>query len=455
MHDRPASRGAAFLAPCLLIRPRGTLTPAESLPTSGRKGFNMPRHRRVGILTATILALSPVLAGSSAQETEQATRTEVTIQGNVLCNRATDAKPWFWDPKDGDHTPVVYALEGTPAIAESVRKIMESYPARGLDVEDALRIQDQFSKDLKYSIVPGPIAEKIHKDVEAGSRLLALTGTISEKDGTRWITVTRYGPAKVSYPETMHAPDRPFATPGKEPLLLKVGDKLTLKCVLLPAGRFLQGSPFYQRRYQDEYPHEVVLTRPFYMSEIPVTQEVFEAVMGKNPSLSRGPRFPVERATFEDILEFCRIVSRKNGVTVRLPTDAEWEYAARVGTSDPCFAEKYEDQISETGSRPNTTPVRSKKPNAWGLYDMLCGGWHVTSDYKSDNVRVRQVDPKGPDANDERVHRDSTGRLHKTRGGRHYDHIRPNIHGASGENGTIWEGGSPIFRVVVETGTTN
>ena len=83
-------------------------------------------------------------------------------------------------------------------------------------------------------------------------------------------------------------------------------------------------------------------------------------------------------------------------MTVRLPTDAEWEYAARVGTSNPCFTEKYKDQISEAGSRPTTAPVRSKKPNAWGLYDMLCGGWHVTNDYKADNVRVKQVDPKGP-----------------------------------------------------------
>jgi formylglycine-generating enzyme required for sulfatase activity len=414
----------------------------------------MPLQPRTTIRIVMILALSPVVAGTSAQDERGAPRVEATIKGNVLCNRATDTKPWFWDPKDGDHTPVVYALEGTPAIAEQVRKIMESYPDRGLDVEDAQRIQDQFTEHLKYFIAPGPIAEKIHKDVEAGSRLLALSGSISEKDGKSWITVKSYEPATVNYPAKMLAPDRPFAPAGKVPLLLRIGEKLTLKCILLPAGRFLQGSPFYQRRYQDEYPHEVVLTRPFSMSEIPVTQEMFEAVLGKNPALSKGARFPVERAAFADIQEFCRVVSQQNGVTVRLPTDAEWEYAARVGTSNPCFSEKYKDQISETGSRPNTTPVRSRKPNAWGLYDMLCGGWHVTNDYKADNVRVREVDPRGPAATSKHVHRDASGLLHKTRGGPHYDHIRPNIHGAAGENGTIWEGGSPIFRVVVETGIT-
>jgi formylglycine-generating enzyme required for sulfatase activity len=374
----------------------------------------------------------------------------VTIKGNVLCNRATHTRPWSWDPKDGDHTPVIYALEGTPGIHAQVERILESYPSRGLDTQDALRIQDEFTNHLKYFISPGPQSDKIHKEVEAGSRVLALTGTISEKEGVRWITISKYEPARVSYPEKMLATDRPFAMPGKEPLLLKINEKLTLKCILLPPGRFLQGSPFYQRRYQDEYPHEVVLTTPFYLSEIPVTQEIFEAVMGKNPSSSKGARLPVDRVPFADVLEFCRILSARNGVTVRLPTDAEWEYAARVGTSNPCFTEKYQAQISKTGSRPSDTPVQTQKPNAWGLYDMLCGGWHLTNDYKSDNVRVRQVDPKGPAATDKSVHRDSTGLLHKSRGGWHYDHMRPSMHGAISENGSIWEGGSPIFRIAVD-----
>jgi formylglycine-generating enzyme required for sulfatase activity len=398
-----------------------------------------------------IVALSPTMAHSRALEVKPDSRTEVTIQGNVLCNRATDIKDWFWDPNDGDHTPIIYALGGTPEIAGDVQKIMESYPDHGLDVESALDIQDQFTRRLKYFISPGLLATKIHKEVEAGSRLLALTGTVSEQDGERWIAITGYQPAEVRYPDRMLQVDQPFAARGKEPLLLKIDDKLTLKCVLLPAGRFLQGSPFYQRRYQDEYPHEVVLSKPFFMSEIPITQEIFEATMGKNPSVSKGPRFPVERVPFADIEEFCRMLSRKTGRSVRLPTDAEWEYAARVGTSNPCFSEKYKDQISETGCRPNHTPVASKTANAWGLYDMLCGGWHVTGDYKTDNVRVKQIDPRGPAANDKRVHGDATGRLHKTRGGPHYDHIRPNIHGAATGIGTLWEGGSPIFRVVVES----
>jgi formylglycine-generating enzyme required for sulfatase activity len=404
-------------------------------------------------LTAIILGSLPVYGSNTAPFEAPAPPAVVTIKGNVLCNRATESKPWFWDPKDGDHTPVIFALEGTPAIADRVRTIMGKYPERGLDVESALEIQNQFSKHLKYFIAPGPIATEIHKEVEAGSRILALTGAVYEKDGKRWITVSRYTQATGAYPDRMVAPDKPFVPAGPHPLLLKIDEKLTLKCIPLPAGRFLQGSPFYQRRYQDEYPHEVVLSKPFFMSEIPITQEIFEAVMRKNPSVSKGSQFPVERATFADIQEFCRILSRKNGVIVRLPTDAEWEYAARVGTSNPCFAEKYKDQASDTGSRPNTTPVRTRNPNAWGIYDMLCGGWQVTNDYKSDNVRIKEVDPKGPARTDSQVHRDASGLLHKSRGGRHYDHIRPNIHGAIGEDGSIWEAGSSIFRIVVEQNT--
>ncbi len=79
----------------------------------------------------------------------------------------------------------MFALEGTPEIAEQVRSIMSRYPERGLDVDDALRVQDEFTKHLKFFIVPGPIAEKVHKEVEAGSRLLALTGTVARKDGKK------------------------------------------------------------------------------------------------------------------------------------------------------------------------------------------------------------------------------------------------------------------------------
>src|SRR5262249_35189693 len=163
--------------------------------------------------------------------------------------------------------------------------------------------------------------------------------------------------------------------------------------------------------------------------------------IGKNPSKSKGPRFPVEHAVYSDILKFCKVLSEKNDKTVRIPTDAELEYAARVGVSSPCFPEKYKDQISKASSREHTPqPVKTMKPNAWGLYDVLCGGWTIVSDLKADNVRTKQVDPHGPA-------RGADGNMHRSHGGWHYVHMRPNMHGAIGDRGNIYEGGAPIFRI--------
>jgi hypothetical protein len=403
-------------------------------------------------LSIAVAALLSAAVGGLATEAGRAPQgREVTIKGNVVCNRATLTTPWDGTSQGSEHFPVVFAVAGTPEIAATVADLMDEYwPPRALDVEAAQKLSDEWGRRLGYSVAPGPLTDKLHKEVEWGSQVLALTGVLFEKDGRKWIAVSKYEPTSISYPAQMLAPDRPFAMPKPEPIVLKVSDTLTLTCVPIPAGRFLQGSPFYQPRYQDEFPHEVVLTKPFFMSETPITQEMFEAVMGKNPSSNIGPRFPVERATWPDIVEFCRILSARNGRTVRVPTDAEWEDAARVGTSNPCFTQRYAGQISAAGDKENPQPVKTMKPNAWGLYDMLSAGWHITADYKADNVRVKQIDQKGPALGDITIQTSSTGPMHKARGGYHYSFIRPNMHGAAGEDGSLWEGGVPIFRVVAE-----
>ena len=158
------------------------------------------------------------------------------------------------------------------------------------------------------------------------------------------------------------------------------------------------GTPFYMwPYYMEEYPHLVTLTKLFYLAEIPVTQEMFEAVMHSNPSTARDPRLPVQDPSFREIDRFCEILSRMNGRTVRLPTDAEWEYAARVGTSNPGFPSKYASQNS-TGTEGSKVPlpVKSMQPNAWGLYDMASCWWEITADRGMYNVRHPEVDPRYP-----------------------------------------------------------
>lgn len=141
----------------------------------------------------------------------------------------------------------------------------------------------------------------------------------------------------------------------------------------------------------------MTLTKPFYLAEVPLTQEMFEAVMGANPSAIKDPLLPVENPTFADIDKFCRLLSEKTGRRVRLPTDAEWEYAARVGTSNPPFAEKFKDQNS-SGTEGFKSPlkVKSKQPSAWGLYDMASCWWEITADRGMYNVRKSETDPSYP-----------------------------------------------------------
>ncbi|MBQ6615768.1 MAG: SEL1-like repeat protein [Thermoguttaceae bacterium] len=135
-----------------------------------------------------------------------------------------------------------------------------------------------------------------------------------------------------------------------------------------PAGTFIMGSPESEEgRAQNETPHQVTLSKGFWMMETEVTQKQWRAVMGNNPSkLFKGDNHPVESVSWNDCQEFCR----KTGL--QLPTEAQWEYACRAGSTG-AYAGNLDDMAwysSNSGRQPITHPVGTKKPNAWGLYDM-------------------------------------------------------------------------------------
>jgi formylglycine-generating enzyme required for sulfatase activity len=199
------------------------------------------------------------------------------------------------------------------------------------------------------------------------------------------------------------------AEPAKE-LNLDLGGGVTMKLVLIRAGRFMMGSPDSEKgRGKNESPqHEVTLSKPFYMGVTEVTQIQYEAIMGTNPSKFKGPANPVEMVFWNDATEFCKKLSEKTRQAVRLPTEAEWEYACRAGTA---MAFSFGDAESAVGdyawhdgnSGYTTHPVGQKKPNAWGLYDMHGNVWEWCADWYGDYASGAVTDPQGPASGEHRV----------------------------------------------------
>ena len=184
-------------------------------------------------------------------------------------------------------------------------------------------------------------------------------------------------------------------------------------------GNFLMGSPEDEAgRWADEGPqHLVTLTRGFWLGATPCTQEQWQAVIGKNPSESQGQRRPVENVRWNDAAEFCgnlTRLARESGAMpadfeFRLPTEAEWEYACRAGTTSAfndesnCTKPEGKDPALERlgwydqNSGNETHPVGEKSPNTWGLYDMHGNVWEWCADYWADRYSAEaQTDPTGP-----------------------------------------------------------
>lgn len=154
----------------------------------------------------------------------------------------------------------------------------------------------------------------------------------------------------------------------------------------------------------DEKPvHKVIISQPFYLGKYEVTQGEWVAVMGTNPSHFKGdPKRPVERVSWRMVQEFIRRLNAKEGHNkYRLPTEAEWEYAARAGArtrysfgDDETVLDQYAWYYKNDGGR--THPVGQLKPNAWGLYDMQGNVWEWVQDWRGPYLGGTTIDPQGP-----------------------------------------------------------
>ncbi len=184
--------------------------------------------------------------------------------------------------------------------------------------------------------------------------------------------------------------------------------------VYIQPGTFIMGSPKNEQgRSVIEKQHQVTLTRGFYLQTTEVTQAQWRAVIGRasNPSHFRdcGDDCPVERVTWEDVQEFINKLNQIEGSNkYRLPTEAEWEYACRAGTTtrfsfgdDAALLGQYAWYNSNSGGR--THPVGQKKPNVWGLYDMHGNVFEWVQDWHGDYPSASVTDPTGPPSGARRV----------------------------------------------------
>ncbi|MDJ0617482.1 MAG: bifunctional serine/threonine-protein kinase/formylglycine-generating enzyme family protein [Calothrix sp. MO_192.B10] len=173
-----------------------------------------------------------------------------------------------------------------------------------------------------------------------------------------------------------------------------LGYGVTLEMVQIPGGTFTMGSPAGEAgRDDDEGPQRQVTVPGFFMGRYEVTQAQYQAIMGKNPSNFKGEKRPVERVSWNDAVEFCNKLSEKTGRTYRLPSEAEWEYACRAGTTTPFYFgetittdlvnydRNYTYASAPQGKyRKETTDVGTFPPNAFGLYDMHGNVWEWCQD---------------------------------------------------------------------------
>ena len=267
-------------------------------------------------------------------------------------------------------------------------------------------LPEKVAKPVVLPSVSTKVAEKV-------------TPSVPEKDAEK---------ATLSVPKSVEPLDERAAKSLQEACARKLGVPVTeentigMKLVLIPPGEFMMGSPDSDKdAYSDEKPpHKVRITKPFYLGAHEVTVGQFRRFIDQS-HYDAGSDWkvafegqtnedPVTCVSWNDAVAFCQWLSKKEGKTYRLPTEAEWEYACRAGTTTRwCFGD---DEAAlakyawyDGNSRNATHPVGQKRPNAWGLYDMHGNVWEWCADWYAEDYYGQSPpdDPTGPSSGTDRV----------------------------------------------------
>ncbi|MDR0971200.1 MAG: formylglycine-generating enzyme family protein [Bacteroidales bacterium] len=197
-------------------------------------------------------------------------------------------------------------------------------------------------------------------------------------------------------------------------LIINSCDKMSpieIEMIKVEGGTFLMGCDIENEDdcHKDEIPiHSVTLTN-FSISKYLITQAQWKKIMGNNPSENvRGDNYPVTNVSWIDAQEFCERLSRKTGRSYRLPTEAEWEYAAKGGNKSKGYKFSGSNNLDDVGwykenSGGNKHPVGRKLPNELGIYDMSGNVWQWCNDIYGEYSNTKQKDPTGPDLGSYRI----------------------------------------------------
>ena len=275
----------------------------------------------------------------------------------------------------------------------------------------------QFEFEFTRAISPVPMSIPVPKGT-------ILKAEIVDQGTPVTITMTALepgtpDPALFEKPDGYEGPDfldkpKPKTAPKREPMsdeaLAKLPASVTtkdgMKLVLVKPATFRLGSPKDEPgRRGDEGPVEVTITRPYYIGVHEVTQAQWRAVMGEDsPSKFQGDELPVENVTWAQARAFCEKLSKREGASFRLPTEAEWEHAARAGETVAYKPHKaFKDWLQAHAwqyfnAKYKTHPVGGLKPNAWGLFDTIGNVSEWTADGYGPYPQGKAVDPMGTDA---------------------------------------------------------
>lgn len=281
-----------------------------------------------------------------------------------------------------------------------------------LDISDGeLGKEDRPSTEVRIE----PVTEKI----DVRSSTAAVTEPLSHPPKISEIQILKKPQESIPLPKALTKPDTEtivvqpsvaVATASLPNIARKIGVCISdAPFVYIPPGTFIMGSPEHEQgREIDERQHKVTLTKGYFIQTTPVTQEQWQEVMGRNPSyfLHEGEGYPVESVSLNDCLEFIWRVNNKRNYPYRLPTEAEWEYACRAGTTTSFFngeiaknlllLDPYLDAIGwYCGNSGNSThPVAEKQQNGWGLFDMHGNVCEWCRDQYEEYPVMPQIDPK-------------------------------------------------------------